>query len=187
MNILLIIMLLRLIEVMTKVGEIYRQVHAKLVDHPTNFSWVIKNQLAGSGLPSSYKHLQWLVKNGIRTVITIREIPLSNIWVKQINSRNNDVDFFFLKTPDYGAPSSNELFEIVEYVDNQLGKNKPVLVHCAAGKGRTGTLLAAYVIKKNGLNPKDAIEKIRLLRPGSIQSESQKKAIELFYNTINKK
>ncbi len=171
---------------MTKVGEIYRQVHAKLVNHPTNFSWVIKNQLAGSGLPSSYKHLEWLVKSGIRTVVTIREIPLSNIWLKQINSQNYDVDMFFLKTRDYGAPSLNELFKVVEYMDNQIIKNRPVLVHCAAGKGRTGTLLAAYLIKKNGLNPKEAIEKIRLLRPGSIQSESQKKAIELFYNSVDK-
>ncbi len=93
---------------------------------------------------------------------------------------------FFLKTRDYGAPSLNELFKVVEYMDNQIIKNRPVLVHCAAGKGRTGTLLAAYLIKKNGLNPKEAIEKIRLLRPGSIQSKSQKKAIELFYNSVDK-
>ena len=172
---------------MTKVGEIYRQIHGKLVDHPTNFSWILKNQLAGSGLPSSYKHLQWLVKNGIRTIVTIREMPLSNDWLKQINSHNHSLEIFFLKTPDYGAPSLNELSKVVDYMDNQITKNKPVLVHCAAGKGRTGTLLAAYFIKKNGLNPEGAIKKIRLLRPGSIQSESQKKSIELFFTSISKK
>ena len=42
---------------MTKIGEIYRKVHGRFVERPTNFSWVIPQKLAGSGLPSSFDQL----------------------------------------------------------------------------------------------------------------------------------
>jgi atypical dual specificity phosphatase len=57
---------------------------------------------------------------------------------------------------------------------------KPVLVHCAAGKGRTGAVLAAYMIKKENLAADQAIEKIRLMRPGSVQSITQETALSMY-------
>jgi atypical dual specificity phosphatase len=39
------------------------------------------------------------------------------------------------------------------------------------------TILSAYLLKKENLSAKDAISKIRKLRPGSIQTDSQEKSI----------
>ena len=48
------------------------------------------------------------------------------------------------------------------------------MVHCSGGKGRTGTRLAAYLIKKrNVLNAYQAINKLRKVRGESIQSKDQ--------------
>jgi atypical dual specificity phosphatase len=49
------------------------------------------------------------------------------------------------------------------------------MVHCSGGKGRTGTILAAYLIKKErvDLTADRAIERIRKLHGESIQSSSQ--------------
>ena len=63
--------------------------------------------------------------------------------------------------------------------------NKAVLVHCAAGKGRTGTILAAYLIRKHRLTPHEAVKKLRLMRPGSVQSERQSMAIEHYHKFLN--
>ena len=171
---------------MTKIGEFYRKFHGRIISRPTNFSWVIPGKLAGSGLPSSYDHLLWLVKNNIKTIVTVREIPLPDAWFKKVNSFNLTLESFFLKTDDYNAPTVYEIYNVVEYIDSQIRKNKPVVVHCAAGKGRTGTVLAAYLIKKDKLRVDEAIRKIRSLRPGSIQSERQEIALNQFYEYIIK-
>jgi atypical dual specificity phosphatase len=172
---------------MTKIGEIYRKVHGRFVERPTNFSWVISQKLAGSGLPSSLDQLTWLASNGIKTIITVREIPLPKIWFDKINSQYGDLENYFLKTDDYNAPTVDEIHQVVEYIEQKIQSNKPVLVHCVAGKGRTGTVLAAYLIKKEGITPIESVRKLREMRPGSIQSERQEMAINTFYRFLTRR
>lgn len=169
---------------MTRIGEIYRKVHGRFVERPTNFSWVLPQKLAGSGLPSSYDQLTWLASNGIKTLVTVREIPLPKIWIQKVNSQNYDLENYFLKTDDYDAPTIDEIHKVVDYIENKIEENRPVLVHCAAGKGRTGTILAAFLIKKDGMTPNEAVTKLRLMRPGSVQSERQSMAIEHYYKYL---
>jgi atypical dual specificity phosphatase len=59
-------------------------------------------------------------------------------------------------------------------------------VHCAEGKGRTGTVLAAYLVYK-GLSTDDAIKKVREKRPGSIENMDQENAIRIFERTLRPK
>ena len=91
-----------------------------------------------------------------------------------------------MPTEDLSAPDMEKIDNTVDYIHERIKHNEPIMVHCAAGIGRTGTILACYLIKYHNLSIKDAIDKVRKERPGSIQSESQEIAIGLYRKFVNK-
>ena len=60
--------------------------------------------------------------------------------------------------------------EMVFSVNNE---KKKVLVHCHSGKGRTGIVIACYLIFKYNINAFDAVKKVRDGRKGAIQNNQQ--------------
>lgn len=160
---------------MTRIGDAYRRLHGIMTDRPTNFSWVIEGKLAGCGLPVTEDEFGWVVDQGIKSVVTVREVALPSDWFD-----GGDIDYLHLAVEDFGAPNIEELAQAVDFIDQQISSGRPVMVHCAAGKGRTGAVLAAYLVKKHNLTAKQAIEKIRSMRPGSVQSVSQETAVSMY-------
>jgi protein tyrosine phosphatase len=71
--------------------------------------------------------------------------------VKKLGGVTHDVkQFAYTKWPDHGVPeSAKDLLEFREVVDNEREKKQPLLVHCSAGVGRTGTYIAIdYLINQ---------------------------------------
>jgi atypical dual specificity phosphatase len=160
---------------LTKIGDAYRRFHGIVTDKPTNFSWVIDGKLAGCGLPVTNDEFDWVVAQGIKSIVTVREVALPSEWFN-----GGDIDYLHLAVEDFGAPNLEELVQAVDFIDQQISSDRPVMVHCAAGKGRTGAVLAAYLIKKQNLTAEQAIDKIRDIRPGSVQSISQETAVSMY-------
>lgn len=153
-----------------------------VTDKPTNFSWVVEGRLAGCGLPVSQNEFEWVVDQGIKSVVTVREMPLPSNWFN-----GSDIDYLHLAVEDFGAPNIEELVQAVDFIDQQISSGKAVMVHCAAGKGRTGAVLAAYLVKKQNLSAEQAIEKVRGMRPGSVQSISQETAVSMYEKYLKSK
>lgn len=170
---------------MTLIGDVYRWLYSKFSSRPTNFSWVINNALAGSGLPLSFDQFKWLINHGIGTIVTVREVPLPSHWLSLNDKKNLNVDtqrldkvnYLHLRVEDYHSPTVQEIDSTVKFMENEIKENRPVLVHCAAGKGRTGTILGAYLLRNQKIGAKEAITRIRNIRPGSIQTDSQEKSL----------
>jgi atypical dual specificity phosphatase len=146
---------------------------------PKNFSWLIESKLAGCARPESEAELKGLKSEGIKAIISLTGTPLNPEPV-------NLLGFEYLHAHVSGAPPPTQLHEIIQFIEEQNAQSKPVLVHCAEGKGRTGTVLAAYLVYK-GLSTEDAIEKVRRKRPGSIENSDQENAIRMFERTLRPK
>ena len=158
---------------MTIYGDVWRKVHGTVTGKPDNFSWLIENKLAGSAIPTSIDEVQWAIEQGVKSIVTIREDPLDDDWVK-------DVNYLHVSSNDMGVPEFADLTYAVDFIHRRITNSEPVMVHCLAGMGRTGTILACYLIKYQKMSANEATEKIREERPGSIQSYPQEEIIFRF-------
>ena len=57
-----------------------------------------------------------------------------------------------------------------------LRNGQKIVVHCKGGLGRTGTI-AARLLVELGMNPKEAIKKVREVRPGAIETDIQEQYV----------
>ncbi len=158
---------------MTKIGDAKRKLHGMITGKPDNFSWIIEEKLAGSAIPTSKEEIDWIKQEGVKSIVTIREEPLEDEWIK-------DVNYLHVHSNDMGIPEFSDLVNSVDFIHQRITNDEPVMVHCLAGLGRTGTILACYLIKYEDMAADDAIEKVRRERHGSIQSFSQEEIIFRF-------
>ena len=162
---------------MTIYGDAWRKIHGSVTGRPYKFSWLIENKLAGSSIPTSIDEVQWVIEQGVKSIVTVREEPLDADWVK-------DVNYLHMHSNDMGVPEFDDLVSAIDFIHSRITNNEPVMVHCLAGLGRTGTLLACYLVKHQKMSADDAIQKVREERPGSIQSFPQEEMIFQFAKSL---
>ena len=164
---------------MTIYGDVWRKIHGTVTGRPDKFSWLVENKLAGSGIPTSIDEVEWAIKQGIKSIVTIREEPLDESWIK-------DVNYLHILSNDMGVPEFDDLVYAVDFIHSRITSNEPVMVHCLAGMGRTGVILACYLIKYQKMSASEATEKVREERPGSIQSYPQEEIIFRFEKSLKR-
>jgi atypical dual specificity phosphatase len=77
------------------------------------------------------------------------------------------------------APSPLQFVHALSFIDEQRGLGRRVAVHCLMGQGRTGSILAAYLIRA-GATPEDALARLRAVCPGAVENPAQERALQEF-------
>ena len=57
-------------------------------------------------------------------------------------------------------------------------------MHCTLGMGRSGTMLACYLVKTTHCDAQQAIKIVREKRPGSIETEWQERLVQEFSESL---
>lgn len=160
---------------MVRLKAIPRKIYGLITGKPMNFS-LIDKWVGGSARPMSEREVRWLRKKGVGAILSLTEEPLDPSWVEGVAYKN-------IPIRDHAVPTIAELRESVDFINSQCKMNRLVVVHCMAGKGRTGSVLAAYMCQKYGLPPMEAIAKLRSKRPGSVERK-QVQVVEEFSKSL---
>ncbi|TNM95838.1 dual specificity protein phosphatase 23 [Takifugu rubripes] len=142
---------------------------------PHNFSWVEKGKVAGLALPRMTSEYQFLLDNGIKHLVCLCERKPPNY------DTCPQLKLHHIKIVDFTPPSPSQIERFLSIVEDANSKGEGVAVHCMHGHGRTGTMLACYLVKTQKISGIDAIKRIRELRHGSIETHDQEKAVVQFY------
>ena len=139
-----------------------------------HFSWIIEGRLAAMPFPSTEDAYVMLQQLGIKVILNLTgyvdDVPLLSIFkVYSIPIANH-------KEWGHKPPTLDEMHSAVSIIQVSLESDQPILVHCERGLGRTGTIIAGY-LTTCGLSAQEAIDYVRKLRPGSVETEEQEESV----------
>lgn len=148
---------------------------------PHNFSWVVPGTLAAMAWPRNLrKTLEFLTDAGVGVIVTLTEGSLNTALIEEFG-----FEYHHLPVRDYTAPRPEQIEEFVGIVSRARGCGTSALVHCLVGLGRSGTMAACYLVSL-GRSADEALAEIRSLRPGSVETSSQKRAVHAFERRSHK-
>jgi atypical dual specificity phosphatase len=144
-------------------------------------SWIEPTQLAASGIPLDEKDVRSLHQQGIRAILTLTEQPLfAQREITPALFDAMDIVSFHIPVRDQYPPDASQVEQILETIRLMEAQHRPLLVHCHAGVGRTGTILHLYYLAQ-GQSLEQAKAKIRQKRAECILlSDEQMKFLQTY-------
>lgn len=147
-------------------------------DHAWLPYWPVASGLAGgAGIGFAHgltpeEHVALLEAQGVTAILSLAPEPRvpRNGWVRRLHP-----------LPGMMPPRDvAEMEELVGWVEQQRAAGRHVLVHCLAGKGRTGTVLAGWLMRHRGMGCTDAINHVRSRQPAAVESPEQERFLDAY-------
>jgi len=136
-----------------------------------NFSWFVERKIAGVSFPRTEDAFTLLKMLGVKALLNLSEHAIPSERISKFDMQAEHVPL-----ADFSTPTLGEIDQAIMIIDSFLSQEQPIAVHCRAGLGRTGTILACYLVRQ-GISAEEAIRQVRTIRPGSIETIGQEAVI----------
>jgi atypical dual specificity phosphatase len=149
---------------------------------PRGFRWLIRGALGGTPRPGIVddrtRDLEALRRVGVTVLVTLELERPSPEELGQFGLKS-----VFFPIPDMQAPHIDAAREHCQAIADLLAAGEVVAFHCRAGLGRTGTMLAAQLVR-DGATAVAALEAVRRVEPHWVQSNEQIAFLEHFERAL---
>ncbi|WP_225782819.1 ATP-binding cassette domain-containing protein [Xenophilus sp. Marseille-Q4582] len=149
---------------------------------PRGFIWVVPGKLAGTPMPGVVHGIDYdlaaLKAVGVTCLITLTENDLPQDALARHGLRN-----VHLPIRDREPPTVAQTTMLLMRMDTLLRRGEVLAAHCLAGLGRTGTLLAAWLVRE-GLTAPEALRRVRRIEPQFVQSREQEEFLQRYEDNL---
>ena len=142
-----------------------------------DLDWIAQGQVAAMSMPWP-EDVAEMRRLGITAVLSLTATTHADLAA---------AGFTHLALPvrDYHAPTHGQLDAAVEFIERTVSSGGVCAVHCGAGLGRTGTVVAAWLVRR-GRTAQQSIAAVRRARPGSIETKEQETAVVAYERTAQR-
>ncbi|MEX8193370.1 phosphatase domain-containing putative toxin [Comamonas guangdongensis] len=152
---------------------------------PNGFAWLVAGRLAGTPWPGVVHDmdgdLRALRRCGVTMLITLTEKDFPQEPLARHGLKN-----FHLPVYDHEPPTVAQIQMLLARMSALLRRGEVLAVHCLAGLGRTGTVLAAWLVRE-GLTADEALRRVRLIDAQYVQSRTQEALLHEYENALLQK
>ena len=105
---------------------------------------------------NSANNIDFLQKNNISSIVNCSNEIEFHEYFKHKNTFRLSIDDN--KEPENIMKFQDNIFNAIKFIDNEINKNRVVLIHCYYGLMRSATVIASYLIVKYKMSVIDAVE-----------------------------
>lgn len=165
-----------------------------------NTYWVKQGKFLAGCYPGSPtpdlipERLEALADVGVSVIISLMEkkecysdgtphVPYDEDFLILTHNRQIKAKWFNFPIPDFGLPETRLMLNILDEIDEAIGQDNIVFLHCWGGKGRTGTVVGCWLARHGDPAPLDTINELRKNCENSDQpSPETERQVNFIYN-----